>query len=110
MRTTTIVIVGGIFLLFLASFFLGPRIFSAYERSLDRQLAQTQYMSPQAAQETRKIIEYKKVRLTFGSFDLVGGLTAQELDDLANPFYRVLSFIFLFACLWVIFGFKMLRH
>ena len=110
MRTATIIIIGGIFLLFLASYSLGPKMFSGYERSLDRQLMQTKHMSPEAAQATRKIIEYKKVRLAFSSFDLVGGLTAQDLDDLANPFYRALSFFFLFACLWVIFGFRILRH
>jgi hypothetical protein len=110
MRTATIIIVGGIFLLFLASLYLGSRVLSPYERSLDRQLTQTQYMSPQAAQVTRKIVEYKKIRLAFGSFDLVAGLTSQDLDNLTQPFYRVFSFFFWFACLWVIFGFKVLRH
>jgi hypothetical protein len=110
MRTTTIVIVGGIFLLFLASLYLGPKVFSPYERSLGRQLTQTKHMSPETAQATRKIVQYKKVRLAFGSFDLMGGLTVQDLDDLTSPFYRVLSFFFLFACLWVTFGFKILRH
>ena len=110
MRTATIIIIGGIFLLFLASFYLGSKVFSPIEHRLDRQLMQTKHMSPQAAQATRKIVEYKKIRLAFSSFDLVGGLTVQDLDDLANPFYRFLSFFFLFACVWVIFGFRILRH
>ena len=110
MRTATLIIVSWIILLFLGSLYLGPKLFSRYERSLNRQLMQAQHLSPEAAQATRKIVEYKRVRLTFGSFDLVGGLTAQELEDLAYPFYRVLSFFFLFACVWVIFGFKILRH
>jgi hypothetical protein len=110
MRTVTIIIVGVFILLFLASFFLGSRVFSPYERTLDRQLTQTTHLSPQTAKAARKIIMYKKVRLAFSSFDLVGGLTAQDLEDLANPFYRVLSFFFLFACVWVVFGFKILRH
>ena len=99
-----------IILLFLGSLYLGTKVFAPIERSLDRQLTQAQYMPPQTAQVIRKTVEYKKVRLAFGSFDLVGGLTIQELEDLANPFYRILSFFFLFACLWVIFGFKILRH
>jgi hypothetical protein len=85
MRTATIIIVTGLILLFLGSLYLGPKVFSPIERRLDRQLAQAQHMPPQIAQVTRKVVEYKKIRLAFGSFDLMGGLTIQELDDLAKP-------------------------
>ncbi len=110
MRTATIIIVTGLILLFLGSLYLGSKVFSPIERRLDRQLTQARQMPPQTAQVIRKTVEYKKVRLAFGSFDLVGGLTIQELEDLAKPAPRVLSFFLLFACLWVIFGFKMQRH
>ena len=110
MRTATIIIVTALILLFLGSLYLGPKVFSPIERSLDRQLAQARQMPPQTGQIIRKTVKYKKVRMAFGSFDLVGGLTIQELEDLAKPAPRSLSFFFLFACLWVIFGFKVLRH
>jgi hypothetical protein len=110
MRTVTLIIVTFFILLFLGSLYLGTKVFSPIVSSLNRQLTQAKHLSPQTAQSTRKIVEYKKVRLAFSSFDLVGGLTVQELEDLANPAYRVLSFFFLFACVWVIFGFKILRH
>jgi hypothetical protein len=109
MRTVTIIIVTGIILLFLGSLYIGPKVFSNYECRLDRQLTQARHMPPQTPQITRKMVEYKKIRLAFGSFDLMGGLTMQELKDLAKPSPRVLSFFFLFACFWVIFGFKMQR-
>ena len=110
MRTATIIIVTVIFLMFLGSLFMGSKVFSPIHRSLDRQLTQAGQMPPQTAQVIRKTVEYKKFRLAFGSFDLVGGLTIQELEDLTNPSLRVLSFFFLFACVWVIFGLKFLRH
>jgi hypothetical protein len=110
MRTVTLIIITGLILMFLGSLYLGSKVFSPYERRLDQQLTQAQHMPPKTAQVIRKIVEYKKVRLAFGSFDLVAGLTIQDLDDLAKPVPRFLSFFSLFTCLWVIFGFKILRH
>jgi hypothetical protein len=110
MRTATLIILTGIILLFLGSLYLGPKVFSPIERRLDQQLTQARHMAPQAGEITRKIIEYKKVRLAFSSFDLMGGLTVQELDDLNKPFSRIFSFFFLFSCLWVVFAVKILRH
>jgi hypothetical protein len=110
MRTVTLIILSGVFLLFLASLCLGPKQFSPYERSLDRQLAQTQHMSPATAQVVRKKVWMQKVGMAFGSFDLVNGLIEQDLEFMSLPYFRFLSFFFLFACLWVIFGLKVLRH
>ncbi len=110
MRTVTLIIITGLLLMFLGSLYLGSKEFSPYERRLDGQLTHAKYLPPKAAQATLKIAEYKKVRLAFRSFDLVGGLTVQDLDVLTEPCYRALSFFFLFACLWVIFGLKIIRH
>jgi hypothetical protein len=109
MRTVTIIIVTGFILLFLGSLYISPKVFSPYEHRMDRQLTRARHMPPKTAQVIRKTVEYHKVRLALGSFDLMGGLTMQELEDLAKPSPRVLSFFFLFACFWVIFGFKMQR-
>ena len=106
MRTMTIIVLSGLTLLFLGSLFIGPKVFSSYERSLDSQLSQAeQTQSPETAKEVRKRVNYRKVRLALSSFDLVGGLTTRDLE--AIPTYsRFFSFFYLLACFWLILGLK----
>jgi hypothetical protein len=47
---------------------------------------------------------YNKVRMAMGSFDLVNGLTRQDLESLDS--HRSLSFYYLVACLWLAAGMR----
>ncbi|MEJ2068855.1 MAG: hypothetical protein P8X65_03075 [Syntrophobacterales bacterium] len=110
MRTMTIIVLAGLVLLFLGSLFIGPKVFSSYERSLDSQLSQAEKTLPPAiAKQVRKRVNYRKVRLALSSFDLVGGLTNHDLE--AIPTYsRAFSFYFLLACLWLVLGLRKPRR
>jgi hypothetical protein len=109
MRTMTIVVVSALVLLFLGSLYFGPLAFSSYERSLDDQLAQAEHSSPEKARAVRKHVYFRKARLAMSSFDLVGGLTTRELE--AIPKYnRLFPFVYLIACLWLVFGLRKARR
>ncbi|MFW6127462.1 MAG: hypothetical protein ACOC6K_04545 [Thermodesulfobacteriota bacterium] len=105
MRAMTIVVLSALVLLFLGSMFIGPKVFSSYERSLDDQLSQAEKtLSPENVKEVRKGVNYRKVRLALSSFDLVGGLTDRDLEiihkvSLAFPFYFLLASLWLVLCL-----------
>jgi hypothetical protein len=45
---------------------------------------------------------YKKVKLELGSFDLVNGLTQQDLEAMRAD--NNLGFYYLMACLWLVLG------
>ena len=106
MRAMTIVVLSALVLLFLGSMFIGPKVFSSYERSLDDQLSQAEKtLSPENVKEVRKGVNYRKVRLALSSFDLVGGLTNKDLE--AIPTYsRFFPFLYLLACIWLILGLR----
>jgi hypothetical protein len=103
----TSIIILGLVLLFLGSRFIGTKVFSSYERSLDETIAQskTDQVSPEAAKEIQKRARFRKVRLAVSSFDLMAGFTNQELEaipsiSLAFPFF------YLLACFWLILGLR----
>ena len=106
MRTMTIIVLLGLTLLFLGSLYIGPKVFSSYERSLDSQLSQAEQTAPpDKAKEVRKRVNYRKVRLALSSFDLVGGLTNHDLETIPT-FNRFFPFFYLIACFWLILGLK----
>jgi hypothetical protein len=47
---------------------------------------------------------YKKIKLALGAFDLVNGLTKQELETLHTD--NRLGFYFLLVCLWLALGLR----
>jgi len=106
MRAMTIVILSALVLLFLGSLFIGPQVFSSYERNLDQQLSQAeQTSSPEAYQQVRKRVNFRKVRLALSSFDLVGGLTNHDLETIPT-YSRFFPFLYLLACIWLILGLR----
>ncbi len=109
MRTMTIIVLSVIVLLFLGSLYIGPRVFSSYERSLDDKLAQAEKSSPETARAVRKHVYFRKARLAMSSFDLVGGLTTRELEAIPN-YNRLFPFVYLIACLWLVFGLRKARR
>lgn len=107
MRTATTIVILGIVLLFLGSMFIGQRVFSSYERSLDEsiQASHANQTSPEAAEASRKRANFRKARLALSSFDLLAGFTNLELE--AIPTYsRTFSFFFMLACFWLILGLR----
>jgi hypothetical protein len=105
MRTMTVVVVSALVLLFLGSLFVGRKVFSSYERNLNQQLTQAEKASPETAQAVRKSVYYRKARLAMSSFDLVGGLTTRDLENIPN-YNRLFPFVYLIACLWLVFGLR----
>ena len=111
MRTATIIVLTGIVLLFLGSLFVGPKVFSSYERSLDESIVQSQtdQVSPEAAKAIQKRAQFRKVRLALSSFDLMAGFTNQELETIPT-FSLAFPFFYLLACFWLILGLKKPRR
>jgi hypothetical protein len=83
-------------LCFGASIYAGYRLISPEHRDLS-QFSLTENGSGDLAQ-------YKKIRLAFGAFDLVSGLTVRDLETL--PGNRASSFYLLLACLWVVWALR----
>lgn len=105
----TMIVLSGLVLMFLGSLCIGPKVFSPSERSLVSQLNQAEQLSPEIAQTVRERVNFRKARLAFSSFDLMGGLTDRDLEiipslSLAFPFYCLL------ASLWLVLGLKKPRQ
>jgi hypothetical protein len=83
-------------LCFGASIYAGYGLISPEHRDLS-QFSLTENGSVDLAQ-------YKKIRLAFGSFDLVSGLTVRDLETL--PGNCASSFYLLLACLWVVWALR----
>ena len=107
MRTATIIVLTGIVLLFLGSLFVGQKVFSPDERSLEfkNEISQADQVSPEAANGIRKRDNIRKIRLALSSFDLIAGFTSRELE--AIPTYSLtFPFFYLMACFWLILGLR----
>lgn len=109
MRTMTLIVLSALVLLFLGSLYIGPRVFSSYERSLDQQLLQAEQSSPETSHAVRKHVYFRKARLAMSSFDLVGGLTTRDLENIPN-YNRLFPFVYLIACIWLVFGLRKARR
>jgi hypothetical protein len=103
----TLIIMSGLVLLSLGSLYIGPKVFSSYERSLDETIAQSQtdQVSPEVAKAIQKRARFRKVRLAFSSFDLMAGFTNQELEAISS-ISLTFPFFYLLACFWLILGLK----
>jgi hypothetical protein len=91
--------------LFLGGLFFGQKVFSPYERSLDRQLSHAEQTSPETAEVVRKRVHIRKVRLALSSFDLIGGFTSHELETIPTQSHAF-PFFYLLACFWLILGLR----
>ena len=107
MRTAVAIFLIGIGLLFLGSMVCGRKVFSPAERELAPAISSEQKQIAGANDLGEKKADYKKIRFAFSSFDLVAGITLRELETTPlNPGYRFVSFLFLIACLWLVFALR----
>ena len=86
MERATAIILTGFVLLFVTSIVVGKRVFSPGEREI-LQLQQTQQLdsadrSAESAQDKRTRMRH--VRIAFSSFDLLGGLTSNEIINIGT--------------------------
>lgn len=89
----------GMIILLTISLFAGRKVFSPIERKL----TQMSLMDQRSQNETGRTwneAQYKKARLSFGSFDLFAGLTRDDLESM--PAGTDCSFYFLIACLLLV--------
>ena len=106
MRIVTSVILAGLFLLFLGNVFLSDRTLSPYKRSCESPLSQTASMLPEKGEALRKKISFSRMKQVFVSFDLMGGLTEKDFDNMTLTSHRFATFFFLLVCLWLVLGLK----
>ncbi len=89
--------------LFLGSITYGTKVFTAWEKRAAAERSLQKKTSPEMARLAEQESQGKKIRLAMNSFDLAGGLTFQELEDIARePKYRFSAFLFLIASLWLV--------
>ena len=94
----------GIAVLFLAGLEWGRRVYSPEERQLApvSQAEPGSESGPLVTLGSGERVEVKKVRLAFGSFDLLTGLTARELEAIgANSGGSLFPLLFLLTCIWL---------
>jgi hypothetical protein len=87
----------GIFLLFGAGALARMEIFPHYQ-PINR------LTEPPTAPGEMSWNTYNKAKMALGSFDLVNGLTRQDLETLDS--HRSFSFYYLVACLWLAAGMR----
>lgn len=100
MRTAVAVFLTGVILLFLGSITLGRKALPPAWRELNSvsSPAQGPYeLGPDGTPEKITFSDYKKLKITCSSFDLMGGLTRKEMENL--PEHRGFAFYWLLACL-----------
>lgn len=106
MKKATAAILAGTVLLFLASLIAGHKLFSSYERNLSMShIQQSEGLSHEAAQAVQKRDGFRKARLAFSSFDLMAGLTNQELENI-QTLSLSFPFFLLLVCFWLILGLR----
>jgi hypothetical protein len=89
----------GIFLLFGASLLAGWHVFEPWERILADKPGTPAHVQGEMSWNT-----YKKVKLAFGSFDLVNGLTKHDLETMNTGNSQ--GFYFALVCLWLALGLR----
>jgi hypothetical protein len=87
----------GIFLLFAAGAYARMKVFPHFN-PVDKSA------EPPAAPGDMSWKTYSKVKQALGSFDLVNGLTKQDLQSLDS--HHSLGFYYLVACLWLVVGMR----
>ena len=107
MARATAIIMSGLVLLFVTSFVVGQRVFSPEEREIS-QLRQTQQLdsadrSAESAQDKRT--RMRNVRIAFSSFDLLGGLTSDEIKNIGTM-DQSFHIFYLLACVLLIIGLR----
>ncbi len=93
----------GYFLLFGVSLEAGMKVFSRADR--------TQVAAPGAPHQAPGEMSrdsYKKAKFALGSFDLVNGLTRQDLQTLDSN--DSVGFYYLLGCLWLVVGMRFARR
>ncbi len=103
------VFLAGLILLTILSFFWGRHVFTTQAGWFqENQVGQAvQSDSTYLAERQARI---RKARIIFGSFDLVNGLTTDDLENLLfQPHHRYFAFVWLLACLWMVWGLRKAR-
>jgi len=90
----------GILVLFGVGLVAGLKVFQPWDRILVDQPG-----DPPLAPGEMSWNTYKKTKLALGSFDLVNGLTKNDLETLNTN--NSLGFYFLVGCLWLVLGFRL---
>jgi hypothetical protein len=99
MKKVVLTILLGIFLLFGVGLVANFEMFRHITRvSVDK-------TEPPAAAGEMSWKTYKRVKLELGSFDLVNGLTKNDLDAMRAD--KNLSFYYLMGCLWLVLGLRL---
>ena len=107
MERATAIILSGLVLLFVTSFVVGQRVFSPEEREMvqfhqDRQSDST----GQGVKGTLdKRSRMRNVRIAFSSFDLLGGLTSDEIKNIGTM-DQSFHIFYLLACVLLIIGLR----
>ena len=111
MRPATALASSGLVVLFLIGLLVAPKVFSPQEPSQTQPTVvhRPDSASPDAAEIARWRAELRERRLAMSSFDLTAGLFTWELERIAKN-SRPLSFFFLIASLWLVFGLKRSRR
>jgi hypothetical protein len=99
MKKAVIFTLLGLVLLFGVSLVASFYMFQRYDRILAEQPGDPQ---PPPGQMSWK--SYKKIRLALGSFDLVNGLTKNDLDTMHAGNHE--GFYYLIGCLWLVLGLR----
>lgn len=103
MERATAIILTGYVLLFVTSIVVGKRVFSPGEREI-LQLQQTQQLDS-AGQSVEGTLDkrsrMRNVRIAFSSFDLLGGLTNDEIKNIGTM-DQSLHIFYLLSCVLLI--------
>jgi hypothetical protein len=106
MRIMTSIILAGVFLLILGSFFEGTAAPSPSEKVVTGQTNLASQMTPTKSEESGKNDAFSRMKHAFSSFDLVNGLTPQDVEAMNLISHRSMAFSILVGCLWLAFGMK----
>ena len=106
-KKTAVILFGVIIFLFLASIAVGQMVFPVAEREI-LQLNQTQQLDSAGRKVEGtydKSSRMRNVRLAFSSFDLLGGLTNDEIINIGTM-DKSLHIFYLLSCVLLIIGLR----
>jgi hypothetical protein len=96
--------------LFVLSLTWGNKVISKWDLSPIYEGRVTKKAAPTQVIREQKEIRKNKLRMSMNPFDLTGGLTFQELDNMRHDSgYRYFAFLYLVGALWMVWGLRMSR-
>jgi hypothetical protein len=100
----------GLALLFILSLTWGQQVFSPAQRTWFPESRIEPGKTTDQYGFTENQARLRKARFALGSFDLMNGLTLQELEGISHgDNSRSSSFLFLLACLWLVWALRKSR-